>query len=334
MTIKTRRFLIAATAILLVACNGNNTRKDEKAEQAFTALPFPEVQVPTMITTQKEALEYLAKNYWNHITDPSRNYQCDTMYVSGVDKNVVEQKFADWTLVLDNVELNYAQGSIRNLYDRCSACEKQNPSSNVFETFVHLAQRYFYDPNSPLRNEDYYLPFVSEYAQNEGLSEAEKGKYEREARLCGLNRKGTKAADFRFADKRGKIRNLYDIDAEFTLVFFSNPGCTACMEIINVLRDDPMISSLIGNGVMAVLNIYIDEDIQAWRSYMPIYPEVWYNGFDPDYEIRSNETYNIRAIPSLYLLDKEKNVLMKDVPENVLFNYLYSVFGTGMGSCQ
>ena len=76
---------------------------------------------------------------------------------------------------------------------------------------------------------------------------------------------------------------------------------------------------------MAVLNIYIDEDIQAWRSYMPIYPEQWYNGFDPDFVIRGEELYNIRAIPSLYLLDNEKNVLMKDVPENVLFNYLVTV---------
>jgi hypothetical protein len=99
------------------------------------------------------------------------------------------------------------------------------------------------------------------------------------------------------------------------------------MEIINVLKNDPLLSSMISNGKMAVLNIYIDEDIPAWRSYMSIYPEEWYNGFDPDLAVRSNEIYNIRAIPSLYLLDKEKNVLMKDVPENVLFNYLYSVFG-------
>jgi hypothetical protein len=101
------------------------------------------------------------------------------------------------------------------------------------------------------------------------------------------------------------------------------------MDIINALNNDPLISSLIDNGIMKVLNIYIDEDIQAWRSYMPIYPENWYNGFDPDYILRNGDIYSIRAIPSLSLLDKEKNVLMKDVPENVLFNYLNSAFGTG-----
>jgi thiol-disulfide isomerase/thioredoxin len=140
-----------------------------------------------------------------------------------------------------------------------------------------------------------------------------------------LNRIGTVAADFRFADKNGRMRNLYDIEAPYTLLFFSNPGCEACMEIITVLRDDPTISSLVDKGVIKVLNIYIDEDIQAWRSYMPIYPQEWYNGFDPDFVLRSNEIYAVRAIPSLYLLDHEKRVILKDAPENKVFNYLYNL---------
>ena len=166
---------------------------------------------------------------------------------------------------------------------------------------------------------------MSRYATYEGLSEVERTKYERLTRLCALNRIGTKAVDFRFSDKTGKIRRLYDIDAPYTMLFFSNPGCNACMDIINVLKEDATISSMINEGRIAVLNIYIDEDIQAWMSYMPIYPVEWYNGFDPDLVLRNDELYNIRAIPSLYLLDKEKNVLLKDVPENKLFDYLVAL---------
>ena len=76
---------------------------------------------------------------------------------------------------------------------------------------------------------------------------------------------------------------------------------------------------------MAVLNIYIDEDLEAWRSYMPIYPETWYNGFDPDLMIRGETLYNVRAIPSLYLLDRDKRVIMKDAPEARLFDWLSGV---------
>ena len=96
------------------------------------------------------------------------------------------------------------------------------------------------------------------------------------------------------------------------------------MNIINVLRGEPAVSRLITDGRMAVVNVYIDEDIQEWMSYMPVYPEEWYNGFDPDLVLRNNDLYNIRAIPSLYLLDSEKRIIMKDAPEGRLFNYLSS----------
>jgi hypothetical protein len=182
--------------------------------------------------------------------------------------------------------------------------------------------KYLYDPNSPLRNEDHYAFYAARLAKSDLVEPVIREKYAREVRLAALNRTGTKAADFRFTDKRGRTYTLYGINSELTLLFFSNPGCGACKEIIDVLNNDPVISKLIADGTMKVLNIYIDEDLEAWRSYMPIYPETWYNGFDPDLVIRGETLYNVRAIPSLYLLDREKTVIMKDAPEARLFDWL------------
>lgn len=312
-----KQIFILAVLLLAAGC------REKKAER-FTALPFPDVQLPSMISGQQEALEYMAVNFWNGITDPSRSYPSDSLLVSGVRRGDVEQKFADWTSIMEYAGNGIWSKAVGNLYDRALACERKDTASQVFETFVDLFQKYYYDPNSPMRNEDVYYHFVSRYASYEGLTDVEKAKYEREARLCALNRIGTRASDFRFADRRGNIMNLYDIKAELTLLFFSNPGCEACMNIISVLREDPVISSMVASGRIAVANIYIDEDIQAWRSYMPVYPEEWYNGFDPDMVLRSNETYAVRAIPSLYLLDSEKRIIMKDAPEERLFRYLSS----------
>ena len=58
---------------------------------------------------------------------------------------------------------------------------------------------------------------------------------------------------------------------------------------------------------------------------MPIYPETWYNGFDPDFVIRGDVLYNVRAIPSLYLLDKDKNVMMKDAVTERVIDFLNRV---------
>ena len=312
-------FIISVIAVVSIAGCGQR-----KAEQ-FQALPFPDVMPPAMMEDPQDRADYMALNMWNSLADPSRTYPCDSLLVSGVRKADVEQKFANWVQVLGMSSRHVAEKSVGRLYDRSLACEMKDTSSNVFETFASLVEKYLFDPNSPLRDEDLYGAYASRLAAYEGYTEVQKGKYARDARLCALNKVGSKATDFRFADRRGKMRTLYGVKAPYTLLFFSNPGCEACMSIINVLKDDPQISGMISSGRLKVLNIYIDEDLDAWRSYMPIYPEEWYNGFDPDFVIRNETLYNVRAIPSLYLLDSEKTVLLKDAPENRMFEYLYSL---------
>lgn len=313
-----RVFILALLAVLAAGCG-----QGKKAEQ-FRALPFPDVVPPEMMSDPVDRAEYLAEHYWDRFMDAAMEYPSDSLHLSGVLKGDVEQKFADWTGILDRVSRSSADKSISSLYDKTVAIERKDTASDVFDTFVMLAEKYFYDPNSPLRNEDNYHAFVKRLASYEGFDEAMRSRYAYEAGMTALNRTGTVAADFSFADRNGRIRTLYDIHAPLTLLFFSNPGCTACMEIINVLRDHEVISTMISEGRLAVVNIYIDEDIQAWREYMPIYPDEWYNGFDPDLIIRNDNLYHVRAIPSLYLLDEEKRVILKDAPENRVFGTLLS----------
>ena len=295
--------------------------REKKAEQ-FTALPFPDVMVPAVINTQNEAAEYLAEHWWDRLTDPERGYPCDSVLISGVSRSDVEQKFANWTVILGAVSYDHAVKSVRHLFDKVVSCEKKDTASNVFEAMTEIVQKYLYDPNSPMRNEDFYGPYVERLSQCELVDEGMRQAYVFDANMCALNRTGTKAADFRFSERNGKTRRLYDVKADNIILFFSNPGCKACLDIINTLKSMPVVAEGIASGRLAVLNIYIDEDLKAWREYMPIYPEEWINGYDPNYVIRTDVLYNVRAIPSLYLLDKDKRVIMKDTPEARLFDWL------------
>ena len=312
MNMRINNIILSALAFIVLGCG---TRKAEQ----FQALPFPDVQLPGMLVDTQDRAEYMAEHWWDRFTDTENIYPSDSMLVNGVSKDDVEQKFANWTSVLSVSSQSVATKAVRRLYDRVVGVERQDTSSNVFETFTGLMEKYLYDPNSPLRNEDLYGPYAECLSKCEFVSEGMRAAYARDAEMCSLNRVGTKAADFRFEDRNGRVRRLYDIDADHIVLFFSNPGCEACMEIITALKNMPQISDMITSGRLAVLNIYIDEDIAAWRSYMPIYPEEWYNGFDPDSVIRTDVLYNVRAIPSLYILDKDKTVVMKDaVTEKVM----------------
>lgn len=310
-----RKLAILAVAVAVVSCG-------QRKDSAFHPRPFPQVSVPAMVTDPAEAASYYAEHFWDGFTDTSRLYFCDSAIVNGVRTADVEQAYANYLAFLDIVYLDEAVKSVGNLFAQVSAVEKKDTSSNVFEEITRLTQLYLYDPNSPYRNEDLYFPFVSGLSRSRFVPESSKTAYGYDARMCSLNRVGTRAADFVFSDKDGKSYSLYGIEAEYTILFFSNPGCAACKEIIDALNADERVRKSISDGTLAVLNIYIDEDLAGWYKYMPVYPDDWYNGYDPNLVIRNDVLYNVRAIPSLYLLDRDKVVMMKDAPQEKLFYWL------------
>ncbi|MCD8208188.1 MAG: DUF5106 domain-containing protein [Bacteroidales bacterium] len=308
-------FAVAMVALLL-SCGRHKTPERQTR-------PFPSLQIPALIAGDNEAeFFYTLEHFWDGLTDTTQLYVCDSIHVGGVEADEVRQHFQTYATYLLMCDLPQSQESIRRMYDLAVRCHSVDTLSNIFETLISLADTYLYDPNSPLRDEDVYGALADRLSAYEGFSEEERDRYAYYHRMAALNERGTVAADFAFRDARGRERNLHSISADYILLFFSNPGCHACKEIIETLSDQLNVDALIAAGKLAVVNIYIDEDRQGWYDYMPIYPTNWYNGYDPYLLIRGETLYNVRAIPSLYLLDRDFRVLLKDAPNEVIYNEL------------
>lgn len=312
------KILSLSLFLLLSACG-------QRASDVKIYRTFPNAVPPAMMQDKEEVSEWLSQHFWDAFLSDTDKFTSDSTHVGGVAKGELEQQMANYIYVLDKVSINAARKAVSGFSTKVESTEISDTSCTVFETFKSISEKYMYDPNSPLRNEDLFQPFAHMLSQSRFLSEEERGRFRHISQMCNLNRVGTKAADFRFCDRMGKEYSLYGINAEYILLFFSNPGCNSCLEIINCLKSTSEIAEMIKTGKMAVLNIYIDEDIQNWRSYMPVYPEEWYNGFDPYAILKSNDIYNVRAIPSLYLLDKDKTVMMKDADSEKLFKVIVSL---------
>lgn len=320
-----KQFLYIVSVLILFCSCASNSSKKAHTQQIRV---FPNIQLPSLITNQEDANEYFVAHFFDKFIDTINVYRCDTNYVAGVSKAELEQAFANYCAILDRVPLAKARKGISRLYERIEACEKADTSSNLFEGMVDIVERYLYDPNSPLRNEDYYQPFVQKKSQSIYFKDYERDRFARESQMCSLNCVGTKAADFCFSDAKGRKYNLHSIKAERIILFFSNPGCHACKDIIEQIKSIPGIDEAIAKKEIAVLNIYIDEELENWYEYMPIYPKNWYNAYDPNYVIRTEILYDVRAIPSLYLLNSEKIVLMKDAPQDKILNAVYQYLQT------
>ncbi|MGN0191442.1 MAG: DUF5106 domain-containing protein [Candidatus Cryptobacteroides sp.] len=317
----TRKLIYVAAAILVAGCGG---RQAARQSDMVGMQPFPQVQVPAMIEDRDEAMEYAALHYFDKLTDTSRKGLCDSVTVVSVARGEVEQAVSSWCYLLDNLPLQTSRKAAARLFHRAEACEREDSSSNVFETLVSLVDNYLYDPNSPVRNEDIYQSFVQAKLASDAYTDEQKQGFSETVRRCGLNQTGTRASDFYFSDRNGNTGHLYGVKAETTILFFSNPGCHACKEIIDAIKSRPEMEEMIGAGELAVVNVYIDEDLGEWYGYMGEYPESWYNVYDPNLVIRNDLLYNVRAIPSLYLLGRDKTVLLKDTTAEKL---LAAVFG-------
>ena len=186
-----------------------------------------------------------------------------------------------------------------------------------------LQEHFLLDPNSPYRNEELYLPVAERMLTSPLASDEQRERAVWLVPRLRLNRLGRLANDFPFTLRNGRPTSLYEtIDAHpsarHTLLFFSNPGCPNCKEITDSLMADAEMSAQIAAGELLVVNIYPDEDLEAWFEYLPHYPADWVCGYDPDQLLNSDTRYWIRAIPSLYLLDKEKRVVRKDAPLDLI----------------
>lgn len=321
-----KRILIALIVLTIASAGCKNKKKkvEQLAEPAveIAIRDFPSINTPGLLTEPSERMNYMAENMWESFLDTTGTWLCDSSHIYGVKKALVEEQVGIYASILDNVPAEIAKKSISKLFDKILICENENPASNVFEEMPPIIAKYFYDPNSPVRNEDIYLPFVKRLATSSLIPEEQRKSYEYDARMCSLNAVGEKAADFAFTSLEGRMYTLYNIKSPYTVLFFSNPGCPSCKDIITFLTENPKVSDMLRGGILAVVNIYIDTDLEAWRKYADIYPKEWHNGYDHQYIIRTDQIYNVRAIPSLYVLDKDKRVILKDTPQEKLFAWI------------
>ena len=294
--------ILTLTLLCLVSCGGNQNKTKAKSEPP-AGFPYPEI--PSMVQDPQERQQYAVTHFWNRYFASVDQYGDDRM---------VEGAYANYVAMLNEVPVEVALRAQDSLLAMAERAQMAEPDAKMFERFLDLSSHYLDDPNSPYRNEEFYLPVILRILSSGLTDETQKSKAKYQQPLLSLNRLGTVANDFTYTLKNGRTGTLHAIEADRILLFFSNPGCENCKEIIDALSSSQHISELIASGSLKVLNIYPDSDLTEWYGYMSHYPTEWINGFDAENILHRDVIYYIKAIPSLYLLDGQKRVICKDAP--------------------
>ena len=315
--------ICVAAAALAAGCGPRSGRAADTA--ADHVRDFPSVQVPGVYADAAERGAYAATHFWDRFFSGADGMRCDSVTVCGVPKARFEEAFSTYMVLLSSQDIASGRKAVKDVFEKVEERQAADTASNVFGVFSDMMEHYLYDPNSPYRNEDLYLPYLEGLAASPLTDPAQVPALEFDARMCALNPVGAPAADFRFADAAGRTRRLHDVQADYILLVFSNPGCQACEDFLADMARAGNYESRIASGFLAVVNVYIDEDLDSWRSHLNDFPKSWINVYDPDYLIRGDLLYHVRGIPSLYLLDKDKRVIMKDAPTERVMSFLASI---------
>lgn len=282
------------------SCSNKKANNDPQAQApADTVRKFTLPVIPAVLEAPELRAEYLVRNYWENVDLK------DTSYIHHPE--MMEQAWVDYIDIMRIVPAELATSAIKDLI-KSTEVEKK-----MFLYFTELADKYLYDPNSPMRNEELYIAVLDAMLESNVLNDTEKIRPQGRRELAEKNRPGRKATDFTYTLASGKTGTLYGVKADYTLLFFNNPGCHACEESIEELKQAPMINQLLAAGRLKILALYPDEEREEWERHLKDFPKEWINGYDRKTVIKEKNLYDLKAIPTLYLLDKDKKVLLKDV---------------------
>lgn len=312
---------IALITPIIYGCNFFNGDNASESKSAPDTFPYP--KIPAIINSNEDAAAYMAVHFWKGYFDSTE------VWNANLPAEVLDEAFRTYINILWEVPFNKAMQAQKNLTGRLASrrilSSSSAPKDSLFDYFTENLRNALYGANSDLRNEDLYVPVLEMLCNDSLTDETDKLTYRFELDKCNLNRTGSKAADFSFRQANGRHGNLYGIKSEYTLLLFSNPGCQACASIVQQFSASEQLVTLFNAGIVSILNVYIDDDLEAWRSHLPDFPQVWTNAYNDDFTVRNGVTYDVRAIPSIYLLDKDKNVIFKDISPNMFLAKLHNL---------
>lgn len=275
------------TLFVLWAC----TLVQAQAQQSF---PYP--AIPDTLRSVEQRAGYLSEHYWD-------NYNfADTLLLKS--KEVTEQGFVNFIDILNRFNLDNASKGVahkdiarkdiarkditqkditqKGIAQKGIACFTRKAFSNAAakERFENLIEHYFEDQLSPVRNDRVYLIFLEEMKNSPCFDETEKERIAFKIKTTNKNLPGDIAINFKFKDENGKEHQLSDYKDQKVILYFYDPDCENCHEVSAWLKQQTIPADI------KVLKMIADNHI----SYM----------------------YSLKNMPTIFLLDKENKVILKD----------------------
>ena len=177
---------------------------------------------------------------------------------------------------------------------------------------------------SPYKVEHTYIAMLKDALAYPKLDENRKRRYTRELGFIDKNHAGDTVPDFRLVLANGDTTTFYAIESEYTLLYLQHPTCPTCHQVRNRMKGFDKLNRAIESGKLKVVMVYFEDDPKVWDNYIhsseanPKYLQGW----NFDQTIDDKDLFDTRTIPYMFLLDKDKVVIKKDLLVNEIEPYI------------
>lgn len=258
---------------------------------------------PTLIN-YKETTTFLCENYWKGV-----DFKSDIL----IHTTLLPSKTKKYISLFDKNDPNLSN-VVKELLDKSTA----NPL--VYQVISNALYDCF---NKSVYSDNYENIVVDILKNAQGqpfIPDWKKQSIEQQIIVHQKNIVGSKATNLTLSDATDVKHILNDQKSKYTILFFYDPECSHCIEIMPKMKGWFYVD---GPRDAEVLAIYINQNEETWRKYLKenTYPPRWLNIWDKNGEEKVQERYWIQNLPAIYVLDENKNVVLKNASFQQLVMY-------------
>lgn len=279
---------------------------DLMAQSATNGFTLP--AIPDTLQTVESRSSYLVAHYWDRFSF------ADSLQFMN-QPEMVEQAVVDYVDLFRLVPAAEAENSLSALMDQASV------TLNGFLFFYNTLEKYLYDATSPMRNEALFIPVLQKMMASNKLSDDDKLRPAMLLKSVSKNKVGSTAADFSYTKPDGSQHRLSELQTPLILLLFFDPECDDCHQVIMRLEKTDVLNQLTADRQLTVLAVYPGENKRLWQTMAQHMLPTWEIGMDESQTIYNKELYDILGFPSMYLLDQQKTVILKDASLTALEEY-------------
>ena len=130
-----------------------------------------------------------------------------------------------------------------------------------------------------------------------------------------LSVSGGKAANLILQLPSGKPIELYSLKSNYTILFFWSNDCNICISEAKKLNE---VYEKYKNKGIEILAIYVHADKNSLLGFISQNGYSWTFAYDPLLKSNFTKLYGVNSTPKLFLLDKNKIIIDKDLTTETL----------------